>query len=144
MAIHIPNASEIFFIKLMLAGGTQEDFLIKLFSDNATFLATDDVTKRTETDFAGYLNVANGTANKITRSMWASATYSGGQPSYVALASPIVFTSNASNQTKNVYGYYIVGASTGYLYWQERFPAAPYIIANSGDSISVSLKFGLE
>lgn len=143
MAIYIPNDAEQRLLKLMLAGGAQEDFLVKLFSDNVSFSPSDVASSRTETDFIGYSNTANGTANKITRSDWAAATYSGGQPSYVSLGKQIIFTSTASNQTKSVYGYYVVGVS-GVLYWQERFPAAPYVIANTGDSIAIQLKFGLE
>ena len=142
MAIYIPNASEERLLKLMFAGESQEDVLVKLYTDNVDFTPSDVSTSRTEATFIGYSNVANGVANLVTRTMWGAATYSGGQPRYMSLQTPIVFTSTASNQAQNVYGYYVVGTS-GFLYWQERFPAAPYVITNTGDSISISLKFGL-
>lgn len=144
MSIYIPNGSEQTVLSLILAGGTQEDFLLKLFSDANTFTSTDVTASRTETSFTGYANTANGTSNKITRSMWASGTWSGGQPTYLSISTPFVFTSTAGSQSANVYGYYLVGATSNLLYFEERFPSAPYTIVNSGDSISITLKFGLQ
>lgn len=38
----------------------------------------------------------------------------------------------------NIYGYYLVGQTTGTLYASEKFVSGPFNIVNAGDSVSVT------
>jgi len=53
------------------------------------------------------------------------------------LIAPVTWTFTGA--VGNVYGYYIVGGTSGSLIAAERFATGPYTVATNGDSITVSI-----
>ena len=112
----------------MAKRATPENLKLRLFKSNTTPAETDTAATFTEADFTGYANV------NLTGSSW---TVTGGDPTIASYAQQS-FTSSAAQTSQNVYGYYMTRVTGGELALAERFPDAPYPIANNGDIIRIT------
>jgi hypothetical protein len=116
---------------LKLALSTNENHILKLYSNNYTPISTAAVGSFTEANFTGYA------ARTLTRSTWNSAvTVSGkGETSYGSVQS---WTCGTTGQT--IFGYYVQG-SAGTLLWAELFTTSRVLA--SGDVLNITPKFTL-
>lgn len=131
-----PNIGETNFLNQVLKNSIAEELLIlKLFQNNITPAETDVAGTYTVATFTGYAD--------ITLTPASGWTVVAGGPSTAGYAQQ-TFTSSADQATQNIYGYYLVGATTGNLYWAERFTDGPYPISFNGDQIKVTPNFTLE
>jgi hypothetical protein len=102
---------------------TTETLFLKLYSNN--------VTPSSITEIADLVEVSGGnyTQKTLTPSDW-------DVQGNVATSTSQVFTFNAA--VGNIYGYYLVGQTTGQLIAAERFTSGPFNVVNPGDSITVT------
>lgn len=101
-----------------------ESLVLKLYSNNISPAVDDVATLYTEVSGNGYSSMS------LTASSWTIANGSAVYPQQTW-----TFTGAAGA----VYGYYAVSATGGELIFAERFASAPYTIANSGDTLKVTL-----
>jgi hypothetical protein len=136
MPLLVPNVGEVVLLTNLLNGGTLENFTLKLFKSNTTPAEGDTAGTYTEADFTGY------SAKTLTRSVsggtWATPSTSGGTTSS-AYAAQTFTSSDATSQT--IYGYFIVGATTGTLILAERFDTARNLV--SPDTLTVTPRIEL-
>ena len=109
-----------------------ENLLLKLYSNNITPDETDTAGTYTELSGNGYA------AKTLTGSSW---TITAGAPSLAEYAQQTFSFTGAAG---NVYGYFLVGATSGILKWAERFTDGPYNVTASGDAIKVTPKLTLQ
>ena len=123
MALVVPNVGEIELLTKMLKAAltVDENYILKLYKNNYTPVQSSTDADFTEATFTSYA------AKTLTRTNWgapttvsnkASSTYSVQQS----------WTCGASGET--VYGYYVMGATSGVLLWAEEF-ADPIPMANT-------------
>lgn len=125
MTIVVPNASEVEMLKAI----TQQNLILKLFSNNVTPAETDTVSTYTEVSGGGY------SEKNLNNNTWA---YNGGDPSS-ATYPQVTFEFNSA--VGLIYGYYVI-KSTGELMWSERFTTQPNI-PSGGGAININLTFTL-
>lgn len=132
MTIRVPNEGEVQLLGMMLGKTSMETFRLKLFTNNITPAETDTSASYTEASGFGYAAI------DLTASNW---TVGSGDP---ADASYPLQSFSFTGALGNVYGYYVVGVTSGKVLWAERFSDGPYSITQSGDSIKVTPKFQLK
>lgn len=128
MALLFPQVGEVLALTCLVNKATPQNLVLKLFKSNTTPAATDIAGTYTEADFTGY------SAATLTGSSWTSTA---ANPSHVDYAQQ-TFTSSAGSQSQNVYGYFMVQASSGTLMLAERFSNGPYLIQNNADAIQIT------
>jgi hypothetical protein len=135
MTLLAPNVGEVKLLSYALNKASAEDQILKLYTNNHTPVEGDVAGSYTEATFTGY------SSHSLAGSGWTVAT-SGG----VTTASRAIetFMSTADQTAQLVYGYYIVGASSGVLLWAELFSDGPYTISVNGDSINITPKITLD
>ncbi len=131
MTLVLPDTGELIALKALFNNTAGQDVKIKLFTNNITPSESDTAGTYTEANFTGYAALTLLGAN------W---TFTGGAPSSASYAQQ-TFASTANQATQQVYGYFVVQATSGTLLYAERFPAGPYPIANNGDQILVTPTF---
>jgi hypothetical protein len=132
MTLRIPNEGENRLLGMQLGKYAAEVFVLKLYSSNTTPSENDSGTTYTELAGNGYAAI------NLTAANW---TITEGAPTEAVYPQQTwTFTGAAGN----VYGYYIVGATSGKVLWAERFADGPYNIALAGDAIKVTPKFTLQ
>lgn len=122
MPLVVPNAGEVELLDKLLKDAltVDENYTLKLYNNNVTPDQTSVVGTFTEATFTGY------SAKTLTRTGWtASSTVSNKAQSSYAQQS---WTCGATGET--VYGYYVLGATSGVCLWAEKF-ASPRILANT-------------
>ena len=104
MALVVPDLGEIELLtKLLKNTADTEDYILKLYKNNYTPIAATVVGSFTEADFTNYVD------KTIARSDWATpSTVSNKAESSVATQS---WTCGVTTNT--IYGYYVVGATSG-------------------------------
>ena len=105
-----------------------EGQILKLYSNDVDPEASTTVTQFTEFTGDGY------SAKTLESTNWSVAA---------GVATTTSQTWEFTGATGEVYGYYLVGASTGKLLAAERFSNGPYTVAVSGDKITVSITLSL-
>lgn len=133
MALVVPDSGELELLDKMLkdALSTDEAFVMKLYKSDTTPAAATVAGDFTEADFTDYAAVT------LARASWAAAaTVSNKAESSFAAQS---WTCGATGNT--IYGYYVVGATSGTCLWAERF-ATSRVLA-SGDVLNITPKFTL-
>jgi hypothetical protein len=115
-------------LQYLVNKATPQNLVLCLYKNNITPAETDTIVTYTEADFTGYANV------NLTGANW---TISGTAPTSAGYAQQS-FTSSASAQNQNVYGYFYKRATGGELIIAERFSDGPYNIVNNGDVIKVT------
>jgi hypothetical protein len=106
--------------------------VLKLYTANTPPDESTVVGDLTEATGNGYADVT------LIPSNWVISPDNPTRAAYPAHA--FVFTGAVGN----VYGYYVVQATSGALLWAEHFAGAPLNIQNNGDEIRVSLNITLE
>ena len=106
-----------------------EDQILKLYSNDVDPTATTTVSQLTEVTGGGY---AAKTLNMSSN--WSVAAG-------VATTTPQTWEFDAA--AGDVYGYYLVGATSGSLLAAEKFDNGPYTVAVDGDKITVSITISL-
>ncbi len=110
-----------------------QNLSLRLFTNNITPADTTVATDLVQATFTGY---AAATLNGAT---WGAANT--GRPSVSSY--PIqTFTSSVTQATQQIYGYYIVQATSGILLGLERFVDAPIPITNLNDFVTVTPSLG--
>ncbi|QEH38652.1 hypothetical protein OJF2_72580 [Aquisphaera giovannonii] len=144
MALLVPREGDVQLLTDLLGGGTLENWLLGLFHANITPSETDTAATYTaqEATFTSYAR------KTLTRSIGASTWNTpvsqapSGSPAWSARsqvghsqygASPQTWVCGATGDT--IYGYFIVGATSGKLICAEAF-ATPRTLA-SGDTLSI-------
>lgn len=124
MAIKISSDGAENILKYMTGVATTTETLsLKLFSSNTTPGPLTVLGDFTEVTGGGYA------AKSLSAAAW---TVTGN--SATSTAQLFTFTSNIGL----IYGYYLVGATSGKLIASERFISGPYNIAASGDTLTVT------
>lgn len=126
MALVTLNAGELLLLEWMLKStSTPENLTLKLYKNDYTPVAGSVAADFTEADFTSY------TSKSLSRGSWvAPSTVSGkASTSYASQSWSVGTTGNT------LYGYYIVGATSGTAIWAERFPA-PKVVTD-GDTVQV-------
>ena len=132
MTLLVPNVGEARMLKAVVNHTVPQDLVLKLFTNNVTPGETDTAGTYTEASGNGYAAIT------LTGSSW---TITEGAPSDASYAQQtFTFTGNLGN----VYGYFIVQASSGILLWAEKFSDGPYNIVNNGDQIKITPKITLD
>ena len=126
MTLRIPDASEASLLGMALGKTAMELFSLRLYTNNITPGEADVTATYTQATGNGYAAVSLTAANWVlTNGAPCSAAY------------PQV-TFSFTGAAGNIYGYFVVGATSGLLLWAERFGDGPYNITQSGDSIKVT------
>lgn len=124
MALVVPDVGETLMLEHIVGKTAVENLVLKLYKSNTTPGESDTAGTYTEADFTGYSAVT------LTGSSWSAAS---GTASYAQQS----FTSSANQSAQTIYGYFVVGASSGTLYWAERFSSSQ-TIQNNNDVIRVT------
>ncbi len=148
MPLMVPREGDVQLLTDLMGGGTLENWLLGLFHSNITPAETDTATTYTaqEATFTGYAR------KTLTRSVGAStwntpvAQAPSGSPAWSSRtqvghsqygSTPQTWTCGATGDT--VYGYFILGATSGKLICAEAF-STPRTLAN-GDTLSITPVF---
>lgn len=104
-----PNEGRVVLVNNLIAGGSLENWTLKLFKNNFTPAVTSVAADFTEADFTGY------TAKTLTRSQtgstWGAASITSDiSQSEYGTDQSFTYTGATS---QSVYGWYIVGATSG-------------------------------
>jgi hypothetical protein len=134
MTLLTPNVGEALMLAHMVGKTAIEDLVLKLYKNDVTPAEADTAASYTEADFTGYA------AATLTGASWVITP---GAPSSAAYAEQ-AFASSADQSTQSIYGYFVVGASSGTLAWAERFSDGPYAITLNGDEIDVTPQYTLD
>ena len=136
MTLLVPNSAEVIIMANLLNIAAPEDLKLKLFSSNTTPAESDTEANYTETTGGGYTDVT------LTPANW---TTTPGDATVAAYPEHVFDFDGADAATVgDVYGYYVVQATSGALLWAEVFSGAPLSIQNIGDEIRVTLQITLE
>lgn len=103
---------------------TTEILLLKLFTNNPSLSINDTVSTYIEASGGGYVY------KTLSATLWA---VSGNIAAYPAQ------TWTFTGPVGNIYGYYVVRATTGDLIFSEKFSGGPYNVQTNGDNISVTI-----
>lgn len=127
MALLFPNTGENIALEALVNKTAPQNLVLKLFSSNTTPAEGDTAVTYTEATFSGYAAIT------LTGASWNAA--SAGSISYSAQQT---FTRNSTGTTENIYGYYVVQATSGTLVYAERDANAPFAVTNNGDAIKIT------
>jgi hypothetical protein len=143
MAYMVPREGDVQLLADVLGTGTREDWLLCLFNSAITPAETDVAATYTahETAFVGYARKT--LTRSITGSTWSTPVSQApsGSPAWSARSqvghsaygsAPQSWTCSGTGDS--IYGYFIIGATSGKLILAEAFPAAKPM--TSGDSLA--------
>lgn len=133
MALLVPNEGELQMLKQLLGAAAIETLTLKLYCNNYTPVAGSLAANFTEAAGGGYAS------KNLTAGSWA---YAGGNPTTASYpVQTFTFTGPLTTNT-TVYGYFLVGATSGKCYFAELL-TTPFTPANNGDNIRLTLNFSL-
>lgn len=135
MSIYTPLSGDLQLLDKMLkkALSTDENYILKLYQNNYTPDDTSGPGSFTEANFTNYAAVT------LTRSGWNASVIVSTHAETSYGASPQTWTCGASGNT--IYGYYVVGATSGVVLWAELFSTSR-VLANQ-DVLNLTPKFTL-
>ena len=131
--IYIPDCGKNKLVELILGLDLAEDLLLKLFTNDLTITDSTVASDFTEMSGHGYA------AKTLTMANWGTPSVTDGQAISTYAQQTWTFTAGS---LVNVYGYYVVMATTGTLLWACKFGAAKPI-QYDGETISVTPEFRL-
>ncbi len=123
---------------MLYGNASSENGTLKLYKTNVTPAETDTAGSYTVADFTSYVDKT--LTSSQSGSTWAvpttssgvtSSTYGGGTP-----------LSWSPGSTQTVYGYYVVGATSGTLWWAELFASSKNL--SSGDVLNLTPRMELD
>jgi hypothetical protein len=129
MTLVVPNASEVILLNVVLGKVAQESLLLKLYSNNLTPAYGTVLGDLTEVAGSGYAAIT------INPADWAVVSSGASSGPATATTTQRTFTFTGA---VTAYGYYLVGATGGGLWWVERFTDGPYILTAVGGQIKVT------
>jgi hypothetical protein len=112
---------------------TNESYVLKLYKNNYTPDDSSAPGSFTEANFTNYL------AKTLTRANWNAAVTVSGKAESSYGSGPLSWTCGATGNT--VYGYYVIGATSGTVLWAELFATAR-VLADQ-DVLNLTPKFTL-
>lgn len=128
MPLVFANSGELLAIQWMLkATSTPEDLTLKLYKNDYVPVATSSTSDFTEADFTSY------SAKTLSRATWQSPSTVSSKASIAYDTAPQTWTCGATGNT--IFGYYVVGATSGTLIFAERFGSSRTL--GNGDSLNV-------
>lgn len=147
MALLIPNEGEVQLLTDALAGGTLENWTLKLFKNDYTPVPGSTSASFTEADFTNY------TSKTLTRSIsgstWQTVTSGAPTSSWNAQAAVAKSTYGSAAQSwtcgttgNTVYGYYVVGATSGKVIFAERFATTRTLASGDVLNLTPAFEFG--
>jgi hypothetical protein len=126
MALNFPDTGENLSLEMITNKTAPQNLLLKLYKNNITPSDTDTAGTYTEATFPGYAAIT------LTGASWNAAS-----AGTIAYSAQQTFTCSGA-ATDDIYGYYVVQASSGTLLYSERDGAAPFAIRNSGDAVKIT------
>lgn len=138
MSLLVPDVGEVLLLGRMLYGSSPENLTLKLYKTNVTPAESDTHASYTEADFTGY--AATTLTSTQSGGTWAVPTTSSGTTSSTYGTNSVFSCTGGSSQT--VYGYYVVGATSGTLHWAELFSSSRNMTPPS-DTLTVTPKIEL-
>lgn len=133
MTLVVPDVGEVELLDKMLkdALSVDESYTLKLYKTDVTPAESDTAGSYTVADFTDYAN------KTLTRSGWAGASTAGGTTttSYAQQS----WTCGATGNT--IYGYFVIGTTSGVLLWAEKFATARTLA--SSDVLNLTPAFAL-
>ena len=135
--IVIPDCGKNKLLELMLGLDLAENLQLKLFTNDATLAAATVASDLTEMDTHGYA------AKTLAMASWGAPSVAAGMAGSSYAQQVFTATDDDDGTTTNVYGYYVVMATTGTLMWACEFGAPkPMTYENETISITPQLQFG--
>ena len=132
MSLVVCNAGELLLLEWALkSSSTPENLTLKLYTNDYTPVATSTAGNFTEATFTGYA------AKTLTRGSWVAPSTNGSGEAEATYAAQDWEAESA----QTVYGYYVVGATSGTLVWAQRFATARSVA--DGDTLTITPKFTL-
>lgn len=131
MAGTIPNEGEVKILENCFLNTAPEAFTLKLFSNAAVLANSNTSATFTEATIAGYA------AKALARASFAAGV--AGSPSSISYGTAQTFNFTG---TGTIYGYYIVGATSGKVYAAETLYGSGQVF-NNGDSLTITPKITL-
>jgi hypothetical protein len=104
-----------------------ENFLLRLYQNNYTPDATSVLADFLEANFTNY------SEKTLSRSNFSAAATDVSGDAFTEYNSDQVWTCGATGNT--IYGYYMVGATSGELYWAEEFATSRSLV--NGDTLTI-------
>jgi hypothetical protein len=126
MPLNVPDVGENRILEAIVNRTAPENLSLRLFINNITPSDTDTTATYTVAGFPGYANIA------LTGASWNAASAGA-----IAYSASQTFTCSGVS-TDDVYGYYVVQATSGILLWSERDASAPFLVRNSGDAVRLT------
>lgn len=139
MSLLVPDAGEVKLLARMLYGGSVENLTLKLYKTNVTPAESDTAGSYTEADFTGYAAVT--LTSSQSGGTWAVPTTSSGTTSSTYGTNAVFSCTGGSAQT--IYGYFVVGATSGTIYWAELFSSSKNMSPPS-DTLTVTPRMQLD
>jgi hypothetical protein len=134
MSLVIAAAGDAAILDAVLkTAATPEALILKLYSNNHTPAKGDTSVSYTGVSGGGYAAIT------LTRAGW-NASVNGGSNSTSTYSAGQSWTFTG---TVTVFGYYLVGATSGTLYWAELVYPTTGQVFNSGDSLTITPTFTL-
>ena len=135
MTLYTPTLGELQLLDKMLkkALSTDENYYLKLYQNNYTPDGTTVYQSLTEATFTSYVPVT------LTRALWNASVIVGGVAQTSYGSAPISWTCGSAGNT--IYGYYVVGATSGVVLWAELFATARQL--SNADVLNLTPQFTL-
>ncbi len=128
MALLFPSNGEGLILQLITNKiATPENLILKLYTNNHTPATADTAGTYTEASGNGYAAIT------LTGASWGAP--SGSNPATIAYAQQ---TFTFTGALGNVYGYFMIRASSTDIVLAELFSNGPYNIQNNGDTIKIT------
>jgi hypothetical protein len=135
-----PHEGEVQLQKDLLGAAALENWTLKLFKNNITPALTDTSSTYTEADFTGYSAVT--LTRSVSGTTW--STPSGGGSVLESGCSKSTYGASAQSwsatSAQTIYGYYIVGATSGKVIFAERFASSVSLINPSTITVQPSFE----
>lgn len=132
MALVTTTEGEVQILNVLFGKTAAETLSVRLFVNDYIPVEASTLSSFVEASTYGY------TPLTVSASSW---TLTAGDPTY-GTTPELMFP--FSGPAGNMYGYFVVGTTSGKVYWAERFGNGPINIQNVNDRAIVPLKYGLE
>lgn len=130
MAFIVANDGDAQMLNTILNKATPENLTLKLFTNNVTPDKSYTSTSLTEATGSGYAAIT------LAAASWTVTEGTGnGTTATTASYTQQTFTLTGA---LTAYGYYMVGATSGKLYFAEVFSGGPYTIPSGGGTIKIT------
>ena len=126
MAINVPDVGENLALEMLVNKTAPQNLVLKLYTSNTTPSDTDTAaTYAAEAAFTGYGAIT------LTGASWGAA--SGG-----SIANTLQTFTCSGAGSENIYGYFVVQATSGVLLYSERGTGVPFTITTIGDNVQIT------